>query len=675
MFRQRLLPFLFTIILLLVNFSTASPTAQAAPNAAIAVDTLDDEFNDDGDCSLREAMYAANFNTTKDTCPGGDSSTDTITFSVNGTILLGFYLPPVKNSGPLVIDGGNQITISGNNTWRVFSVESGANLTLKNLTVSWGKVTDAIGAGLYNDNGFVSIQNCTFEYNKALGNAYPGGGAIYSDNGTGGNLTISNSTFNNNQSSEYGGAISYSGGNSATIENSTFIANTALNGGAIYANFVNLDIDNTTFQNNYAIGPTNDSERGGAMYVYEADVLIQDSTIKANGADSGGGITAIYFSEIKIENTLISQNQAQVGGGAISTGALTDLIISHTTFDNNQGGTRGGAISVTQSESEDSSITDCTFTVNSADKGGAIYGNLLDGVIARNTFYNNTAYQEGGALYSTSSVGPDYSDLQLVNNTISGNNAGWGGAVYNSDSKVTLTNNTLQDNNALYTGNNLYNDYLAFGVLTVTNTIVADDNTGSNCIGMITDGGHNIDRGTTCGFDPANGSLNNTDALLGALEDNGGPNPTHALLTGSPAINAADPALCPAVDQRSFSRRSGYCDIGAFEAQPAALTALSGFGQRVKISSVFPNPLVAEAVDAVGNTLGGVIITFTGPASGAGISNSGGPLTTGANGRVSFTATANGVPGTYLVTAAADSLSASDSLSNLGFIFLPLIVR
>ena len=55
------------------------------------------------------------------------------------------------------------------------------------------------------------------------------------------------------------------------------------------------------------------------------------------------------------------------------------------------------------------------------------------------------------------------------------------------------------------------------------------------------------------------------DPRLGPLQDNGGPTPTHALLLGSPAIDAS--SACPATDQRGVTRPQGAgCDIGAFEA-------------------------------------------------------------------------------------------------------------
>ena len=57
-------------------------------------------------------------------------------------------------------------------------------------------------------------------------------------------------------------------------------------------------------------------------------------------------------------------------------------------------------------------------------------------------------------------------------------------------------------------------------------------------------------------------------AGLGVLADNGGPTLTHLLEAGSPAIDAANGAVCPATDQRGVARPQGAgCDVGAVEAQ------------------------------------------------------------------------------------------------------------
>jgi hypothetical protein len=125
--------------------------------------------------------------------------------------------------------------------------------------------------------------------------------------------------------------------------------------------------------------------------------------------------------------------------------------------------------------------------------------------------------------------------------------------------------------------------------VTVTNSIFSA-NTSDNCHGSVTDGGHNLDDGTSCGFSTAKGSLVNTNPQLDplGLQNNGGPTETVALCTGagvptgctaaSPAIDAGDQAVCAAErvnnrDQRGFVRPGAghtQCSIGAYEADASA---------------------------------------------------------------------------------------------------------
>jgi len=93
--------------------------------------------------------------------------------------------------------------------------------------------------------------------------------------------------------------------------------------------------------------------------------------------------------------------------------------------------------------------------------------------------------------------------------------------------------------------------------------------------GTVTSLGYNISSDNGNGFLNGPGDQVNTDPLLGPLQDNGGPTFTHALLPGSPAINAGNPAFTPPpfFDQRGpgFDRVvSGRVDIGSFEVQSGA---------------------------------------------------------------------------------------------------------
>ena len=162
--------------------AASSPTT---PEGAILVTTLEDELNNDGDCSLREAIQAANTNTSVDACGTGDVLTDTIAFDVIGTITVTNQLS-VTNGGPLIIDGAEVITTSGSGMTRVWWVEAGSDLILQNLAVIDGYVGNDNGAGLYNNGGNLTIDQCDFVGNHFTisDSLHYYGGGIYSVGGT-----------------------------------------------------------------------------------------------------------------------------------------------------------------------------------------------------------------------------------------------------------------------------------------------------------------------------------------------------------------------------------------------------------------------------------------------------------------------------------------------------------
>ncbi|MFQ5593553.1 MAG: choice-of-anchor Q domain-containing protein [Anaerolineae bacterium] len=216
-------------------------------------------------------------------------------------------------------------------------------------------------------------------------------------------------------------------------------------------------------------------------------------------------------------------------------------------------------------------LIDSTITGNTASSGGGAYNiNSSALTIIGSTISGNAA--DGAAFGGGGILNGDGNTLTLLNSTVSGNNStNDGGGIWNFGS-ATLTNVTISDNGAANEGGGILNGRRR---ATLTNTIVTNSTSGGNCSGTITSGGHNLDSGNTCGFSSA-GDLTSTDPLLGPLRDNGGPTQTHALLDGSPAIDAGDNTSCPATDQRAVARPvdgddngAATCDIGAYEYEPA----------------------------------------------------------------------------------------------------------
>jgi CSLREA domain-containing protein len=436
--------------LILHNDSASAQSTTAFPGTVITVNTTDDESNADGNCSLREAIQAANNNAKVDGCKAGSATKrDAIRFALGekAKIVLRSTLPAIADPSGLSVNGRKaSITISGNDRVRVFRVAAEAELALLNLRV-------------------------------ADGSAEAGGGLL--NNGT---VKVANSTFSNN-SAEDGGGI-----------------------------------------NNHSDGT----------------LVVTDSTFSKNSADffGGGGILNNINGTVKVANSTFSRNSADFLGGGIFNRPDGTLVVTDSTFSNNSAAFGGGINN--NSGNMLVKVTDSTFSKNSAEDGGGIDNASSTLVVTDSTFSKNSAEDGGG-------INNDLDTLKVTNSTFSKNSAGQGGSIFNS-----------------------------FGTAMLRNTIVAYSTPGGNCRGTITDGGYNIDDGTTCGFSEQQDSLPSTDPLLADQPaNNGGPTPTIALLEGSPAIDAIPEetngcGTTISTDQRGVGRPQGAgCDIGAFEVEEA----------------------------------------------------------------------------------------------------------
>jgi hypothetical protein len=143
-----------------------------------------------------------------------------------------------------------------------------------------------------------------------------------------------------------------------------------------------------------------------------------------------------------------------------------------------------------------------------------------------------------------------------------------------TDGTVNLTNVTVAENVSPASGPadvfvGTFTE--ASATLTLANSIVASSQ--DNCffapwgsgIVTLTADHNNAFTDATCFAGPSDQVV--ADAGLGPLADNGGPTQTHALQTGSPAIDAGDNAVCPVTDQRGVARDAA-CDVGSFEYAP-----------------------------------------------------------------------------------------------------------
>ncbi|MBI3158402.1 MAG: right-handed parallel beta-helix repeat-containing protein [Chloroflexi bacterium] len=217
---------------------------------------------------------------------------------------------------------------------------------------------------------------------------------------------------------------------------------------------------------------------------------------------------------------------------------------------------------------------------------------------------------EGSLLannHASTSVIDNRGDLTLINSTVSGN---LGGGIYATDGSLSISYVTIADN----TGIGLVSQSGAGAVAQIDNVLVArngiEDCQFSTAAGVVPPplSGVNIDTDGRCRFGLTYAPA---DLLLDVLADNGGFTLTHALLPGSPAIEAATGA-CPATDQRGepYSRPFGpACDVGAYEAGGTGLSLEA----TIEFETVTPTP---EAPDEPLLTVDIDTGCFTGPGPG-----------------------------------------------------------
>jgi len=522
--------------------------ALVVPSAAIALTpgtTITVNTTADGtggpDCTLRDAITAANSNTPVGGCNAGHGA-DTIAFSVSGQVNLGSTLPAVSRD--LTIDGSRQsIIVSGQGTVRVLEVGAGASLTLHKLTVADGVAANA--GGILN-SGTLLVTNSTLSGNRTEN--FGNGGGIW--NTAGGTLIVRRSSFSGNGGDVTLGAGIYNDGR-ALVRKSSFSGNNADHGGGIFnAAGGTLIIGGSTFAGNGA------GEGGGINN--RGPLSIDNSAFSGNYASegAGGAISNRDGSTVTVANSSFSGNGAPQGG-AISSGAT--LIVEHCTFSSN-GADEGGAIFILGTLK----VVDSSFWGNEARSGGGI-DMIGSGTIRRSTFAGNNA-EDGGA-----GIANGVGTLAVSNSTFAGNTTmipfggGPGGAIANSGT-LTLKSSTLFGNSAT-DGGGIWN----VGIATFKNTIVAGSSQGGNCSGVLdASSTSNMSDDPTCG--PGFTQVGLADLSLGPLGDNGGPTQTIALGPGSVAIDAGDNAAAAGLitDQRGpgYPRIvNGRVDVGAFEVQ------------------------------------------------------------------------------------------------------------
>lgn len=343
-------------------------------------------------CTLRDAIVAANTNTLTGACPAGSAfpAIDTIQFGagIGSTITAGTPLPVVVGNVSITGPGAGALTISGADAVSLFHVEATGPVTISGLTIARARCT--FGCGLLND-GTLTLERVAIEQNASVveggSNTFPEGGGILNR----ASLTVVESTISSNiakgaggssQNAPQGGAIYNNAGGTLTLERSTVSGNSSLaassgagttnaTGGGI-ANFGILIVRQSTISGNTATGTgstTNNSAGGGGITNANSpavNVAIDRSTIAGNtAAASGAGTNGAQAGGFNVFGTVFTIHSSTIVGNSapasanLTGGALAS--IANTIVANPLGGGSNCGSAVTSAGYNLESANSCGF--------------------------------------------------------------------------------------------------------------------------------------------------------------------------------------------------------------------------------------------------------------------------------------------------------------------------
>ncbi len=335
------------------------------------------------DCSLREAIQAAN----------AAAGVDTITFEGLGTQVYQISIPgdqeTSNQTGDLNIQDslnihgrGKGITIiDGGNLDRIFQIGASATVTLTGITIRNGNapIEDAVGGGGVLNEGVLTLDDVEVTENQANQGAGVSNslGRLY--------ITKSKIWENGSATTQEGGGV-YSDGPLDISGDTEILSNTAIIGGGVSGTeSADMGFNQVKIADNTAI------TLGGAIY-NDKRITLVDCTLSGNQAQMGAGIYNDY--DLYLESSTVDHNLASDDGGGLYNGY--QAYIKNATFSANSATNSGGGIYNAQTLE----LTHITAYQNSAASGGTIYNDLtgqiqiVNSILARNNSSPN-CYNDG----------------------------------------------------------------------------------------------------------------------------------------------------------------------------------------------------------------------------------------------------------------------------------------
>ena len=458
-FNIKILTILSILLLLLVSINSVNALDDANQTLAINDEEIVSEVDESTATKLEDEILGTDENQEILSADGDVSDLETEINNAAATLELNKNYTFTASSGEgitisknLEIDGkGNYI--DANKQGRIFKINNGYNLTLKNIIIKNGYHSNGDGGAIL-CSGTLNLINSQFIDNHANVT----GGAVYSKFGT-----VENCSFTDNYAGN-GGAIRWT--NNLNLLNSNFTDNVAgWNGGAIYSSYV--IVDNCKFIDNRAL-----TSVAGAIYSQSSGIISN-----SNFTDNTGNRGLRFAYDFELYNSTLRNTSLVVGGnahienssfincegaGIVTIEKLGNVV--NCNFTNNSAGSFGGGLTISRG-----TVSNCIFTNNTSKSwGGAIYfgqAGSFTNIVENCTFNNNTANGHGGAIYFFTGVS-EIVNCKFNNNSANGTGGavsyyGVGGSIFNS----TFVNNTCGNSNsggAIYCGSSLHLSYCNF---------------------------------------------------------------------------------------------------------------------------------------------------------------------------------------------------------------------
>jgi uncharacterized repeat protein (TIGR01451 family) len=327
-----------------------------------------------------------------------DAAHDTINFApgVSGTIVLTDTLPLIDYDLTINGLGADELAVSGDNSYRVFEIDSDAAVTITGLTIRDGRVngTDEHGGGLYVDGGAsVMLSGTHVVSNSVTGSDENGGGLYVAD----GYVTLQDTAVVSNSVTGRGGGV-YVYTDTATLEitGGRIASNSGpRSGGGVYVLSGSATLTGTEVANNSASAPA--SGKGGGVCVSHGSVRLSGAAVISNSAGEHGGGLYAHRGMALLSQTRVERNRATSDGGGVNVRrASASAALTATCVVSNSAGNNGGGVNAHNGVM---TLSDTCIERNSAgDIGGGLYVNSGSATLTGTQVVSNSATNGGGLV-------------------------------------------------------------------------------------------------------------------------------------------------------------------------------------------------------------------------------------------------------------------------------------